>query len=77
MSCLGVLAAIPLGIIFGFQYALISLAAAILFGTLMLFIKRKSEPVVRKTDFMNTDDENEAIRQEVQADGCNAKNDEK
>ena len=66
LSCLSVAATVPVGIFCGeLVYILIPIALAALFAMLMVFAKKKSEPrQPAETDFMNTDEENAAIREE-------------
>ena len=62
LSCLCVLAVVPAGIFWGW-YCLLFVLGAGLFALGMLLCKRASEPKAPPvTDFMNTDEENEAIR---------------
>lgn len=67
LSVLCVAACVPIGIFFEW-FCLIPIGGAVLFGFLMLaakngFRRPKPEP---KTDFMNTEEENEKIRQNAQ-----------
>lgn len=67
LSALSALAAFALGVMFGFLYALIGIAATALFLALTLLCKYglpflKKEPP--RVDFMNSDEENEKIRAE-------------
>lgn len=64
LSCLCVAASVFIGVYYGLQWCLITLAGAILFGAGMFLAKNKSEPKQRSTDFMNSDAENEQIRKE-------------
>lgn len=67
LSALSVLAAFFMGVFMGFLAALIGAAAALFFFVLTLFCKygnpfsKRKEP---KVDFMNSDEENEKIRNE-------------
>ena len=63
-----VLAAIPIGIFCDIIYLVVDLFAALAFGGAMLLCKKRSEPVQRTTDYMNSDEENEAIRRESEND---------
>ena len=64
LACLCVAASIFLGAFLGWAYFFIAVAAAVLFGGAMFFVKKKSEPVERRTDFMNSPEENDKIREE-------------
>lgn len=71
LSALSVVLAVFLGIFLGFLYALIGVAAVLFFLVLTLFMKNgnplrreKQDPQV---DFMNSEEENEAIRQTLEA----------
>lgn len=65
LSALSVLAAFFLGVFWDIPYALIGVGAALFFFVLTLFMKygnplsKDKEP---KVDFMNSDEENEKIR---------------
>lgn len=68
IAALCVAAVIPLGAIFGWIACVSALAGAIVFGTLTVWLKdgnpfRKKEE--RKPDFMNSEEENEKIRQDL------------
>ena len=69
LSAISVVAAFFLGVFFGFGFALIGAAAALVFLLLTLWAKYgnpfrrpKEEP---HTDFMNSEEENEMIRKQV------------
>ena len=64
LACLCVAAVIPAGFFIDF-YCLFFVAGAVVFGVLMALCKRADEPKpAPKPDFMNSDEENEAIRNE-------------
>lgn len=68
IACLFILAAIPIGIVTAnLSYVLIDLLAAAVFAVGTIFFKRLSEPRIKTTDFMNTDEENAAIREALDA----------
>lgn len=68
IAALCVAAVIPLGAIFGWAVCVSVLAGAVIFGALTFWLKdgnpftKKEE---RKPDFMNSEKENEKIRQEL------------
>ncbi len=63
LACLCVAATVVIGALFGFLWALVCIAGACVFGILMMLSKGRSEPKPPASpDFMNTDEENEAIR---------------
>lgn len=69
LSVFFVLFAFFLGVWKGFVYALIGAAGALLFFVLMLFAKEGNflkNPQEPHTDFMNSDEENEAILKSLQ-----------
>lgn len=70
LACLSVAAIIPVGVIWDFSFSLIPVGCALLFALLMFWVKDgnpfdkpKEEP---HTDFMNSEEENEKIRKEMQ-----------
>lgn len=65
LACTCTAAAVPVGIFFEW-YCLIPVGGAFLFGFLMVAAKNnfRREKPVPKTDFMNTDEENEKIRKQ-------------
>lgn len=68
VACLFILAAIPIGVVTAnLSYVLIDLLAAAIFALGTIFFKRLSDPRPKTTDFMNTDEENAAIRKELNA----------
>lgn len=68
IACLFILAAIPIGVVTAnLSYVLVDLLAAAIFAIGTIFFKRLSEPRTKTTDFMNTDEENAAIREELEA----------
>lgn len=77
LACLCVVAAFLLGAFFGLIYFLCAIAGAVVFAVLMTVVKngsvRASEPP--KTDFMNTDAQNEEIRKAAKRDDGNGSND--
>lgn len=64
LSCLCVAASVFLGAFLGWGWFFLAVGAAVLFGAAMFFIKKKSDPVERKTDFMNSPEENAEILEE-------------
>ena len=65
LACICTAAAVPIGIFFEW-WCLVPIAAAFVFAFLMFGAKngfRREKPEA-KTDFMNTDEENEKIRKE-------------
>ncbi len=66
LSCICVLAAVPIGILCDVVYLLLDLFAGLAFGGAMLLCKKRAEPVRRTTDYMNSEEENEAIRREAE-----------
>ena len=73
LACLCVAAAALVGTFFGLLYALIAVAAALVFGILMLVFKDgnpfRKEQELPKTDFMNSEEENEKIRKSLEEQG--------
>ena len=65
LACICAAAAIPIGIFWDW-WCLIPIGGAIVFTFVMLMVKNASAPPQQKTtvDFMNTDEENERIRNE-------------
>ena len=67
LAVLAVVAASVLGILYGFLYFLAGAAVALIFAVLMFLMKsggrKKAEPQV---DFMNSDEENAAIRKSLE-----------
>ena len=63
LACACAAAAVPIGIFFEW-WCLIPIVGAFVFGLLMIAAKNASAPPEEKvhTDFMNTDEENERIR---------------
>ena len=66
LSCICVLGAVPIGILCDVIYLLLDLFAGLAFGGAMLLCKKRAEPVQRTTDYMNSEEENEAIRREAE-----------
>ena len=68
LACICTTAGFFIGAYFGFGYAMIAFAAAIVFALMMFFVKDGNpfhrEKEVPKTDFMNSDEENAKIRKE-------------
>lgn len=65
LACLSVAAVVPVGILCDLVYITIPVALAAFFAFLMFFARSKSAPAPpAEVNFMNTDEENEAIRQE-------------
>lgn len=69
LACLCVLAAVPIGILCDVIYLVVDLFVALAFGGAMLLCKKRSEPVQRTTDYMNSEEENETIRRENEQSG--------
>ena len=62
LACISVTSVVFVGVFCDLVYITIPIALAVLFGVLMLFFKRKSEPPLPpKPDFMNSDEENKKI----------------
>lgn len=68
LSCLCVVSAFLLGAFFGILYCLIAFAGAAVFAFLMMLVKNGSfrSRDIPKTDFMNTAEENDAIRERTE-----------
>ena len=66
LACLSVAAIVPVGIFSkNLVYITIPIASAALFAFIMFFARGKSAPAPpAEVDFMNTDEENAAIREE-------------
>ena len=67
LAAICVAAAIPLAIFIGIEFCLIAVGGAIDFALLMLFVKNGGFAIFKKqkkTDYMNTDEENAAILRE-------------
>ena len=65
LSCLCVAVCVPIAVFFGL-WALVPAGGAVVFGFLMVAAKNnfRREKPLPKTDFMNTDEENKAIREQ-------------
>ncbi len=69
LSCLSLGLSIALGVAFGLLWFLILALLAAVFAALMLLAKRKSDPAPpAKPDFMNSDEQNAAIRSQNRSD---------
>ncbi len=65
LSCICVAASIFVGIFLGWEWFFVVIAGAAVFGGGMVWAKRKSDPPPKPSaDFMNTDEQNEQIKQE-------------
>lgn len=65
LAVLSAAASILVGILFGMVWFLVCAVAAVLFAVAMFFCKQKSEPPeAKKPDFMNSEEENAALRGE-------------
>lgn len=65
LSCICVAAAIFVGIYYGWEWFFVVIAGAAAFAGGMFWAKKKSDPPPKPSaDFMNTDEQNEQIKQE-------------
>ena len=60
LACLCVAGAVPAAVFLGW-YALLFILGAVVFGVIMVIIKRATDPKYVMTDFMNTDEQNAEI----------------
>ena len=69
LSCICVASCVPVAVFFGL-WALVPVGGALVFGGLMFAAKNnfRREKPKPKTDFMNSDEENEAIREKLKED---------
>ena len=63
LSVLCVAAAVVIGMIFGFVWAIVCIAGAAVFAGLMLLAKREKAAPEGKPDFMMSEEENRAINE--------------
>lgn len=74
LACLSVAAIVPVGIFSNLVFITIPIACAALFAFIMFFARSKSAPAPpAEVDFMNTDEENAAIREERKKEADNNK----
>ncbi len=63
LSVLCLAAAVVIGMIFGFVWAIVCFAGAAVFAGLMLLAKREKSAPEEKPDFMKSEEENRAINE--------------